>query len=63
MQIQQYEEVYHCMAAPNTVGNTFICSISIGVIPVPENSLLVLSDSCLTPHCVDILSFISPLPC
>ena len=51
------------MAAPNTVGNTFICSISIGVIPVPENSFLVLSDSCLTPHCLDILSFISQLPC
>lgn len=62
MQIQQYEEVCHCMAPSYTAGNTFICSISMGVIPVPENSLLVLFDSCLIPHCVDILLFISQLP-
>lgn len=62
MQIQQYEEVCHCMAPSYPAGNTFICSISMGVIPVLENSLLVLFDSCLIPHCVDILLFISQLP-
>ena len=62
MQIQQYEEVCHCTTPSYTAGNTFVCSISTGVIPVPENSLLVLFDSCLIPHRVDILLFISQLP-